>query len=576
MRSDCVRWMRGTLALIAAAGGLATAEGAFVPLSPVTKVEAGTYFTCAIGPDARAYCWGRPSPFSSGLSIGRSTFGGVAGPVEELPPVADISVGQAHICAVTQAGAARCFGYGYAGQLGSGDSYTFSFYPTHVVGLDQGVAAITAGGDHTCALTVGGAAKCWGANQDGQLGDNSQVQANVPVDVTDIGSGATVITAGRKRLPPGSKGRPVQALGRRPLVSRSLDFFLAAVSGILLALSFPTFGHPAVAWVALAPLLVALAGATLPRALALGFVTGVIYFTGTLYWITRVMAVYGGLQPFVATLVNALLIVYLALFPALFALLVRRLIVSYGPRTLLAAPLVWISTELGRTYLLTGFHGCCSGTARSRSCRSPRRPACSVSTACRLSSLRSARRLRTLWRCRVRVRLKPDTTTGGACRSVRLQADRSAGLGPRSRLRAIRMGQLSRRARRSDQRRNACPRRARARQCRAGAEVGSAPGHRHLRELPADDPPGHRRRRRPRHLARIGDAVHLRERARGRRDDPRASPGTPACRFCSAAIRSSGARRRSTTTLPIWCAPTDRPAGSTGRCTSFRSASTCR
>jgi apolipoprotein N-acyltransferase len=107
--------------------------------------------------------------------------------------------------------------------------------------------------------------------------------------------------------------------------------------------------------VALAPLLVALAGAPLPRAFALGFVTGAIYFTGTLYWITRVMAVYGGLQPVVATLVNALLIVYLALFPALFALLARRLIVSYGPRALLAAPLVWISTELGRTYLLTGF-----------------------------------------------------------------------------------------------------------------------------------------------------------------------------------------------------------------------------
>ena len=106
---------------------------------------------------------------------------------------------------------------------------------------------------------------------------------------------------------------------------------------------------------ALAPLLVALAGATLPRALVLGFVTGVIYFTGTLYWITRVMAVYGGLQPVVATLVNALLIGYLALFPALFALVVRRLMVSYGPRALLAAPLVWISTELGRTYFLTGF-----------------------------------------------------------------------------------------------------------------------------------------------------------------------------------------------------------------------------
>ena len=109
------------------------------------------------------------------------------------------------------------------------------------------------------------------------------------------------------------------------------------------------------AWVALAPLLAALGEATLRRAFVLGWLSGVVYFTGTLYWVTRVMAVYGGLQPVVATLVNALLIVYLALFPALFAVVVRRLVVSYGPRALLFSPLVWVSTELARTYLLTGF-----------------------------------------------------------------------------------------------------------------------------------------------------------------------------------------------------------------------------
>ncbi len=56
-----------------------------------------------------------------------------------------------------------------------------------------------------------------------------------------------------------------------------------------------------------------------------------------------------------AVLVNGLLIAYLALFPALFAVVTRRLVLSYGPRALLAAPLVWVATELGRTYLFTGF-----------------------------------------------------------------------------------------------------------------------------------------------------------------------------------------------------------------------------
>jgi apolipoprotein N-acyltransferase len=146
-------------------------------------------------------------------------------------------------------------------------------------------------------------------------------------------------TRGRNYCRQAREGRPVRP-GRHPLVPL-LDFLLSAASGILLVFSFPIFGHPAVAWVALAPLLVALGGASLSRATALGLVTGLVYFTGTLYWITRVMAVYGALQPFVAVLVNSLLIAYLALFPALFAVATRRLVLSYGPRALLAALLVW-------------------------------------------------------------------------------------------------------------------------------------------------------------------------------------------------------------------------------------------
>jgi apolipoprotein N-acyltransferase len=120
------------------------------------------------------------------------------------------------------------------------------------------------------------------------------------------------------------------------------------VSGALFVLSFPKFGHPAFGWIALTPLLVAISGAALRRAFLLGLATGVIYFTGTLYWITGVMAVYGGLQTWVAVLINGALIAYLALFPALFALIMRRLEVAYGRSALLAAPVVWVATELGR------------------------------------------------------------------------------------------------------------------------------------------------------------------------------------------------------------------------------------
>jgi apolipoprotein N-acyltransferase len=67
------------------------------------------------------------------------------------------------------------------------------------------------------------------------------------------------------------------------------------------------------------------------------------------------MALYGGLATPVAMLVNAALIAYLALFPAVFALIARRLAVAYGRRAFLAVPFVWAATELGRTYIITGF-----------------------------------------------------------------------------------------------------------------------------------------------------------------------------------------------------------------------------
>jgi apolipoprotein N-acyltransferase len=133
-------------------------------------------------------------------------------------------------------------------------------------------------------------------------------------------------------------------------------FPLAAASGALLALSFPKFGHPAFAWLALAPLLVALtAPVSLLRAFFAGLVCGVIYFTGTLYWMTGVMSVYGGIHPAVAGTLNAAFIAYLALYVAVFAVIMRRLHAAFGARALAAAPLVWTTAELGRGYLFTGF-----------------------------------------------------------------------------------------------------------------------------------------------------------------------------------------------------------------------------
>ena len=89
----------------------------------------------------------------------------------------------------------------------------------------------------------------------------------------------------------------------------------------------------------------------LRRAFGLGFVAAAVYFTGTLYWITGVMTIYGGLQTWVAVLINAAMIATLALFPAVYAAIVHRLVGISGPLAMMASPIVWVATELGRTYM---------------------------------------------------------------------------------------------------------------------------------------------------------------------------------------------------------------------------------
>ena len=89
----------------------------------------------------------------------------------------------------------QCWGNNFNGQLGN-NSNSQSLVSVQVIGLTSGVTAVAAGGTHSCAV-VNGAVQCWGDNSSGQLGNNNApLRSNVPVQPTGINSGVTAVAAG--------------------------------------------------------------------------------------------------------------------------------------------------------------------------------------------------------------------------------------------------------------------------------------------------------------------------------------------------------------------------------------------
>ena len=137
---------------------------------------------------------------------------------------------------------------------------------------------------------------------------------------------------------------------------------LAIVSGILQILLFPKFSLSWVSWAALVPLLIALYRETSwKRALLLGWIFGLVFFSGCCYWILDVLQGYGDMHWSGAFLLFALLIAYLSLFPGLFACAFSRISLRFPGGCFLLAPCLWVATEYLRGHLLTGFPWCLTG-----------------------------------------------------------------------------------------------------------------------------------------------------------------------------------------------------------------------
>src|SRR5690606_3480829 len=90
-----------------------------------------------------------------------------------------VSAGYGHTCAVKN-GAAYCWGYNGYGRVGDGSNDNWRYVPVPVIGAGSGVTDISAGEYHSCAVVAGGV-RCWGGNGEGQLGNGTQEDSDVPV-----------------------------------------------------------------------------------------------------------------------------------------------------------------------------------------------------------------------------------------------------------------------------------------------------------------------------------------------------------------------------------------------------------
>ena len=125
------------------------------------------------------WCWGADDQGQLGDDAQSGDDSPVPVQVAGLTATA-IAAGYNHTCAVLADGSAACWGANENGQLGDGTNEKRTS-PVAVAGLSD-ISAIAGGSFHTCAESRG-AISCWGNNDAGQLGDGTTASHSTPAVV---------------------------------------------------------------------------------------------------------------------------------------------------------------------------------------------------------------------------------------------------------------------------------------------------------------------------------------------------------------------------------------------------------
>jgi alpha-tubulin suppressor-like RCC1 family protein len=158
---------------------------AVLPLGGIafTQLDAGNAHTCGLDGGGQAYCWGQNTSGQVGDSTINNYRYGPTATMQGSLTFTSISAGFSHTCALDGGGQAYCWGFDGDGALGNGSTFGGRIPQTVQQPVGVTFVSISSNYSHSCGLTSGGQAYCWGENGSGQLGDSSVVDRNAPVAV---------------------------------------------------------------------------------------------------------------------------------------------------------------------------------------------------------------------------------------------------------------------------------------------------------------------------------------------------------------------------------------------------------
>ncbi len=143
-----------------------------------SAVSAGGLHTCGLQSDGSLWCWGRSMEGETGVG-NTGTGGSIPLPTQVSGTWLAVSAGGQHTCAVRDDHSLWCWGQNISGQLGN-PLLLVRPSPVQVPAPTGSWSQVTAGYDHTCALADDGSLYCWGDNASSQLGDGTSIGRTYP------------------------------------------------------------------------------------------------------------------------------------------------------------------------------------------------------------------------------------------------------------------------------------------------------------------------------------------------------------------------------------------------------------